>query len=170
MKSLLILVDSVVTIYIWILIINAILSWLIAFNILNTSNRLVYSLLDVSYKMTDPLLRPIRNFLPNLGGIDISPVVLILLLMFARNLVFEFLNRYDIELSKINNIFVNQGPGKYTSIRSAISLVKAINVSMNINIYGYFSSQITNNNYKNLINLLEEGRLTKNFIQPKYLN
>ena len=50
------------------------------------------------------------------------------------NLVFEFLNRYDIELSKINNIFVNQGPGKYTSIRSAISLVKAINVSMNINI------------------------------------
>ena len=91
MKSLLILVDSVVTIYIWILIINAILSWLIAFNILNTSNRLVYSLLDVSYKMTDPLLRPIRNFLPNLGGIDISPVVLILLLMFVRNLVFEFL-------------------------------------------------------------------------------
>ena len=91
MKSLLILVDSIVTIYIWILIINAVLSWLVAFNILNTSNRLVYSLLDVSYKMTDPLLRPIRNFLPNLGGIDISPVVLILLLMFARNLVFEFL-------------------------------------------------------------------------------
>ena len=91
MKSLLILVDSVVSIYIWILIINAILSWLIAFNILNTSNRLVYSLLDVSYKMTDPLLRPIRNFLPNLGGIDVSPVVLILLLMFIRNLVFEFL-------------------------------------------------------------------------------
>ena len=71
MKSILILLDSVVSIYIWILIINAILSWLIAFNILNTSNRLVYSLLDVSYKMTDPLLRPIRNFLPNLGGIDI---------------------------------------------------------------------------------------------------
>ena len=91
MKSLLILVDSVVSIYIWILIINAILSWLIAFNVLNTSNRLVYSLLDVSYKMTDPLLRPIRNFLPNLRGIDISPVILILLLMFLRNLVFEFL-------------------------------------------------------------------------------
>ena len=91
MKSILILLDSVVSIYICILIINAILSWLIAFNILNTSNRLVYSLLDVSYKMTDPLLRPIRNFLPNLGGIDISPVVLILILMFLRNLVFEYL-------------------------------------------------------------------------------
>ncbi len=91
MKSILILLDSVVTIYIWILIINALLSWLIAFNVLNTSNRLVYSLLDISYKMTDPLLKPIKNFLPNLGNIDISPIVLILLLMFARNLIFEFL-------------------------------------------------------------------------------
>ena len=91
MQSVLILLDSVVTIYIWILIINALLSWLIAFNVLNTSNRLVYSLLDISYKMTDPLLKPIRNFLPNLGNIDISPVVLILLLMFLRNLIFEFI-------------------------------------------------------------------------------
>ena len=91
MQSVLILLDSVVTIYIWILIINALLSWLIAFNVLNTSNRLVYSLLDISYKITDPLLRPIRNFLPNLGNIDISPVVLILLLMFLRNLIFEYL-------------------------------------------------------------------------------
>ncbi len=91
MQSVLILLDSVVTIYIWVLIINALLSWLIAFNVLNTSNRLVYSLLDISYKMTDPLLKPIRNFLPNLGNIDISPVVLILLLMFLRNLIFEFL-------------------------------------------------------------------------------
>ena len=91
MQSVLILLDRVVTIYIWVLIINALLSWLIAFNVLNTSNRLVYSLLDISYKMTDPLLKPIRNFLPNLGNIDISPVVLILLLMFLRNLIFEFL-------------------------------------------------------------------------------
>ena len=91
MKSVLILIDSIFSIYIWILIINALLSWLIAFNVLNTSNRFVYSVLDVSYKMTDPLLRPIRNFLPNLGGIDISPVILILLLMFLRNLAFEFL-------------------------------------------------------------------------------
>ena len=91
MKSVLILLDSVITIYIWILIINALLSWLIAFNVLNTSNRLVYSLLDISYKITDPLLKSIRNFLPNLGNIDVSPVVLILLLMFVRNLIFEYL-------------------------------------------------------------------------------
>ena len=77
MKSVLILFDSAVNIYLWILVINVILSWLVAFNILNTSNRLVYSILDVTYRLTDPLLRPIRNFLPNLGSIDISPIVLI---------------------------------------------------------------------------------------------
>ena len=90
MKSVLILLDSAVNIYLWILVINVILSWLVAFNILNTSNRLVYSILDVTYRLTDPLLRPIRNFLPNLGSIDISPVILILLLIFIRNLIFEF--------------------------------------------------------------------------------
>jgi YggT family protein len=89
MKSLLILFDNVISLYIWILIINAIISWLVAFNVLNTSNRLVYSILDVSYKLTDPPLNYIRRFLPNLGSIDISPVVLILGLMFLRNLIFE---------------------------------------------------------------------------------
>jgi YggT family protein len=89
MKSLLILFDNVISLYIWILIINAIISWLVAFNVLNTSNRFVYSILDVSYKLTDPPLNYIRRFLPNLGSIDISPVVLILGLMFLRNLIFE---------------------------------------------------------------------------------
>ena len=78
MKSVLILFDNIVSIYIWILIINAIISWLVAFNVLNTSNRFVYSVLDVSYRLTAPPLNYIRRFLPNLGSIDISPVVLIL--------------------------------------------------------------------------------------------
>lgn len=89
MKSLLILFDNVISLYIWILIINVIISWLVAFNVLNTSNRFVYSLLDVSYKLTAPPLNYIRRFLPNLGSIDISPIILILALMFIRNLVFE---------------------------------------------------------------------------------
>ena len=89
MKSVLILFDQVVSLYIWILIINAIISWLVAFNILNTSNRFVYSILDVSYKLTAPPLNYIRRFLPNLGSIDISPVILILILLFLRNIVFE---------------------------------------------------------------------------------
>ena len=89
MKSILILFDNVISLYIWILIINVIISWLVAFNVLNTSNRFVYSLLDVSYKLTAPPLNYIRRFLPNLGSIDISPVILILALMFLRNFVFE---------------------------------------------------------------------------------
>ena len=91
MKSILILFDNIITLYIWVLIINVIISWLIAFNILNTSNRFVYSVLDVSHKLTDPPLNFIRRYLPNLGSIDISPIILILALMFLRNLVFEYL-------------------------------------------------------------------------------
>ena len=90
MKSLLILFDNVISIYIWVLIINAIMSWLVAFNIINTGNRFVYSILDISYRLTAPPLSYIRRFIPNLGSIDISPIILILLLMFLRNLVFEF--------------------------------------------------------------------------------
>ena len=89
MKSVLILFDQAVSLYIWILIINAIISWLVAFNVLNTSNRFVYSVLEVSYKLTAPPLNYIRRYLPNFGSIDISPVVLILFLLFLRNLVFE---------------------------------------------------------------------------------
>ena len=89
MKSIFILLDSIITIYLWIIIINAILSWLVAFNILNTQNRFVFSVLDATYKMTDPLLNKIRRYIPTFGSIDVSPVILILLLMFLRNLIFE---------------------------------------------------------------------------------
>ena len=89
MKSIFILLDSVITIYLWIIIINAILSWLVAFNILNTQNRFVFSVLDATHKMTDPALNKIRTFIPTFGSIDVSPVVLILFLMFLRNIIFE---------------------------------------------------------------------------------
>jgi len=89
MKSIFILLDSIITIYLWIIIINAILSWLVAFNVLNTQNRFVFSALDITYKLTDPALNKIRRFLPTFGSIDLSPVVLILLLMFIRNIIFE---------------------------------------------------------------------------------
>ena len=89
MKSIFILLDSLIAIYIWIVIINAILSWLVAFNILNTQNRFVFSLLDTTHKLTSPVLDKIRRFIPTFGSIDISPVILILLLMFLRNIIFE---------------------------------------------------------------------------------
>ena len=91
MKSIFILLDSVITIYLWIIIINATLSWLVAFNVLNTQNRFVFSILDTTYKLTDPALSKIRRFIPMFGSIDISPVILILLLMFLRNIIFEIL-------------------------------------------------------------------------------
>ena len=89
MLSLLDLFDKIIYLYIWVLIINALISWLVAFNVLNTSNRFVYSVLEVSYRLTAPPLNFIRKFLPNLGPIDISPVILIWALMFIRNFVFE---------------------------------------------------------------------------------
>ncbi len=85
-------------------------------------------------------------------------------------IIFNFLKLNNINLSKIDNIFINQGPGKYTSIRSAISIVKGLKIVNNINIYGYYSTKIVDNKYDILLKLLKEGRLTKNFIQPKYLN
>jgi len=89
MKSIFILLDSMITIYLWIIIINAILSWLVAFNILNTQNRFVFTVLDATHKLTDPALSNIRRFIPTFGSIDISPVILILILMFLRNIIFE---------------------------------------------------------------------------------
>ena len=89
MKSIFILLDSIITIYLWIIIINAILSWLVAFNVLNTQNRFVFSILDTTYKLTDPALNKIRRFIPTFGSIDISPIILILILMFLRNIIFE---------------------------------------------------------------------------------
>ena len=77
----------VIDLYIWVVIASAILSWLIAFNVVNTQNRFVYSVADMLYRITEPALRPIRSILPNLGGIDISPVILILSLLFIRDVV-----------------------------------------------------------------------------------
>jgi YggT family protein len=85
------LVNTVITIFIWLLIAQAVLSWLLAFGVVNRYNRVVASASDFLWRITEPALRPIRSFLPNLGGIDISPVILILLLWFLRDLMFEYL-------------------------------------------------------------------------------
>jgi YggT family protein len=87
MNAFILLLDRIIYLYVWVLIINAGISWLIAFNVLNTQNRFVYSVLEFTYKLTDPPLNYIRRFLPNLGSIDISPIVLILLIYFVRDLI-----------------------------------------------------------------------------------
>jgi YggT family protein len=87
MNALLWLIDTLITIYIWLLIAQAVLSWLLAFGVVNRYNRGVAVIGDFLYRATEPVLRPIRAFLPNFGGIDISPVILILILMFLRRLL-----------------------------------------------------------------------------------
>ena len=84
MYPLLSLISTVIQIYIWLLIASAILSWLVAFNVVNTRNQIVTMVADVLYRLTEPVLAPIRRILPNFGGLDISPVVVILLLIFIN--------------------------------------------------------------------------------------
>ncbi|MCY4030979.1 MAG: YggT family protein [Hyphomicrobiales bacterium] len=94
MTTLLILIDNLVQVYIWVIIASAIFSWLVAFNLVNTENRFVASLGYLIYRLTDPLLRPIRSFLPNMGGVDISPVILILALIFLREFLWSLYLRF----------------------------------------------------------------------------
>jgi YggT family protein len=77
--------------YVWILIASAVLSWLIAFNVVNTRNQFVSSVWDFLYRITEPALRPIRNMLPNLGGIDISPIILLLGIFFIQSVITRYI-------------------------------------------------------------------------------
>jgi YggT family protein len=90
MVSLLGLINTIIQLYIYVLIVNAILSWLLAFNVVNPRNQVVRTVGFGLYRLTEPLLRPIRQILPSMGGLDLSPVVLILLLIFVQNLLFEY--------------------------------------------------------------------------------
>ena len=78
------LVLQILKLYSYIVIANVLISWLIAFNVLNTQNRFVYSILELTYRLTDPILNKIRRFLPNLGTFDISPIILLLLIWFIE--------------------------------------------------------------------------------------
>jgi YggT family protein len=89
MRSLIWLFDTVITMYIYVLVANAIYSWLVAFNVINARNNVVAMIGDVLYRITEPVLAPIRRRMPDLGGIDLSPVVLIIGLVFFRMLVLE---------------------------------------------------------------------------------
>ena len=90
MTSIVILISQIIEIFIWLLIMQAILSWLITFGVINTNSNIVNMIGNFLYKITEPVLRPIRSLLPDLGGIDVSPLILIILLIFLRNLLFEY--------------------------------------------------------------------------------
>ena len=75
---------QILKLYSYVVIANVIISWLVAFNVLNTQNRFVYSILELTYRLTHPILNKIRRFLPNLGSLDISPIILLLLIWFIE--------------------------------------------------------------------------------------
>ena len=87
MRAVLDIVLIVLDLYVWLLIASAILSWLIAFNVVNTRNQFVSAVAEFLYRITEPLLAPIRSFMPNLGGLDISPIILILIIMFIQRVI-----------------------------------------------------------------------------------
>ncbi|MFD1703299.1 YggT family protein [Methylopila henanensis] len=90
MRALLDVVMLALQLYVWLLIASAILSWLIAFNVVNTRNSFIAAIWDFLYRVTEPALRPIRNMLPNLGGIDISPVILLLIIFFIQQVIVRY--------------------------------------------------------------------------------
>ena len=89
-SQILMLLYTIISFYIWLLIAQAILSWLVAFSIVNTQNKLIYLIGDFLYKITEPTLKPIRKLLPDFGGIDVSPVILIIILIFFRDLLYNY--------------------------------------------------------------------------------
>jgi YggT family protein len=91
MRSILDIILLVLQIYIWLLIAAAVLSWLIAFNVVNTRNQVVHMVGEFLYRVTEPLLRPIRSMLPHLGGIDVSPVILILIILMIENVIVRYI-------------------------------------------------------------------------------
>jgi YggT family protein len=96
MRALFLVIDLALELYIWIVIAMAIFSWLVTFNVVNTRNPVVHMIGDFLYRITEPALRPIRNIMPDLGGIDISPVILFLIIIFIR---------YVIALYILPNVF-----------------------------------------------------------------
>ena len=87
MRAILEIILLVLDLYVYLLIASAILSWLVAFNVVNTRNPLVAGIAEFLYRITEPLLAPIRSFMPNFGGLDISPIIVILIIMFIQRVI-----------------------------------------------------------------------------------
>ena len=83
-------------------------------------------------------------------------------------LLFSFLKENNINLNELNNVFVNQGPGKFSGIRTSIAVAKALSITNKLNLYGFNSEELKGMNYMHIIDLYNEGRLTKNLINPVY--
>ena len=85
-------------------------------------------------------------------------------------MLFDFLNQNNINLSKISHLFVNQGPGRFSGIRTSIAVAKGLSITNKLNLYGFSSNDLNNMDYMNVVSLYEKGRLTKNLIKPLYIS
>jgi len=85
-------------------------------------------------------------------------------------LLFGFLNQNNINLSKISHLFVNQGPGRFSGIRTSIAVAKGLSITNKLNLYGFNSNDLNNMDYMNVVSLYEKGCLTKNLIKPLYIS
>jgi len=94
MRALFLVIDLALELYIWVVIAAAIFSWLVAFHVVNTRNQAIAMIGEFLYRVTEPVLRPIRNMMPNLGGIDISPVILFLIIIFIRYVIALYILPY----------------------------------------------------------------------------
>lgn len=94
MRAILNVVMVVLQMYVWLLILAAVLSWLLAFNVVNPRNQAVSMVGEFLFRITEPVLRPIRNLLPSMGGIDISPVILILIIFLIQNVITLYIYPY----------------------------------------------------------------------------
>ena len=94
MRAVLDIVLIVLDLYVWLLIASAILSWLIAFNVVNTRNQFIAAIGEFLYRITEPVLAPIRRMLPNLGGLDLSPIVVILIIIFLQRVIGYYIYPY----------------------------------------------------------------------------
>ena len=118
------LVLQILKLYSYVVIANVVISWLIAFNVLNTQNRFVYSMLELTYKLTEPILNKIRRFLPNLGSLDISPIILLSTFYLSSiSLLYLFLSIFDI--SSIDGLSLLQ----FSSVSLYISSILFFNFS-----------------------------------------
>ena len=89
MYSVLMLIERIIDLYVWVIIVSAVLSWLVAFDVVNMRNRFVYLVGDMLNRLTEPVYRPVRRFLPDMGGLDLSPLIVILGLWFLRDIMWE---------------------------------------------------------------------------------
>ena len=89
MYSVLMLIDRIIDLYVWVIIVSAVLSWLVAFDVVNMRNRFIYLVGDTLNRLTEPVYRPVRRFLPDMGGLDLSPLIVILGLWFLRDIMWE---------------------------------------------------------------------------------